>query len=127
MVFFFSFFEFQFLFLIALFDYVLVLISMLNNPPDNWHFTVDPPPPPKKKGCFLGRGSEFWDKIVNFGFYDIKKFLAQIWDKPNLPATFRPIFGHFRPICAFWNPKIFKNGNFYVIFRTFYVQNSILV
>ena len=30
----------------------IFLECMLNNPPDNWHFTVDPPPFPKK-GCFF--------------------------------------------------------------------------
>ena len=70
------------------------------------------PPPPKKKKkqkkkrVFLGGGAEFWDKIVKFWFYDIKKFLARIWNRLDLPATFRPISGHFRPIFAFWNPKI---------------------
>ena len=97
-------------------------IIMLNNPPYNWHFTVDPPPPPpNKKRCFffffLGGGgrSEFWDKIVNFWFYDIKKFLARIWDR----QTFRPRFGHFRPIFAFWNKKICKNWLFLRNFKDF--------
>ena len=92
---------------------------MLNNPPDNWYFTVDLSPPPQKRGVFFGGGSEFWDKIVNFGFYDIKKFLARIWDRPDLPATFRPIFGHFRPIFAFWNPKICKKWPFLRNFQDF--------
>ena len=55
---------------------------------------------------------EFWDKIVNFWFYDIKKFLARIWDRPDLPATFRPIFGQF---LHFKIQKFAKIGHFYVI------------
>ena len=51
-------------------------------------------------------GSEFWDKIVNFWFYDLKNFLVRIWDRPDLPARYRPISGHYRPIFGFWNQKI---------------------
>ena len=93
----------------------VLCFCMLNNPPDNWHFTVDPPPPQKKKkkkGVFWAGRSEFWDKIVNFWFYDIKKILTRIWDRPDLPATFRPIF-------AFWNPKICKNWLFLRNFKVF--------
>ena len=60
----------------------------------------------------MGGGSEFWDKIVNFWFYDIKKFLARILDRPDLSANFRPIF-------AFWNPKICKNWPFLRNFKDF--------
>ena len=74
-----------------------VRFYMLNNPPDNWHFT---------------EGSEFCDKIVNFGFYDIKKILARVWDRPDLPAT-------FRPIVSFWNPKNCKNWPFLRNFKDF--------
>ena len=88
-------------------------LGMLNNPPDNWHFTVDSPPP-KKKGVFFLGGSEFWDKIVNF------------WPEFEIDRTFRPRFGRF---LHFKIQKLANIGHYYVILpvRTFYVQNSILV
>ena len=52
-------------------------------------------PPPRIRPN--GR-SEFWNKIVHFGFYDLKKFLVEIWDRPDLPARYWPIPGHYRPI-----------------------------
>ena len=60
---------------------------------------VEPPPVLAKTGGGVG-GSEFWDKIINFGFYDLKKFWLGIWDGPDRSARYRPISGHFRPI--FW-------------------------
>ena len=46
-------------------------------------------------------GSEFWDQIVNFWFYDFKNFLVRIWDRPDLPGRYWTIPGHYRPICLF--------------------------
>ena len=102
-----KFFQANFIFSCFCFCFVAFVLCFFStrNYPDNEHFMVDPPPPPRVLAK-TGGGSEFWDKIVNFGFYDLKKILVRIWDRPDLPARYRPISGHYRPIFRFWNLKI---------------------
>ena len=95
---------------------------MLKNPPDNWHFTVDPPPPPpkkKKKGCFFwGGGRSFGIKSSIFCFMTYKKFSARIRDRPDLPATFSADFSTI--FCRFLHFEIQKFANidhYYVILK----------
>ena len=80
-------------------------------------------PPPKKKkkktGCFFfgGGGMFFWDKIMNFCPIGIKKILARILGRADLPATYRPISGRFRPQT---HNRNLKNMAFFGIFGKFW-------
>ena len=38
-----------------------------------------------------GGGSKFWDKIVNFWFYDLKKNFVEFW----IDQAFQPDIGQF--------------------------------
>ena len=70
-------------------------------------------PTPKKRVLFGGGGKTFVDKIVNFCPFEIKKILARLWDQSDLPATYRPNSGRFRPQIKIWN---LKNMGFFAIF-----------
>ena len=80
-----------------------------------WTCNLTPPPPKKKGPFFLGGGMFFWDKIINFRNWMIKKFSARLetWADciGHISADHRPksatnpqlkfqkygFFGHFRP------------------------------
>ena len=65
---------------------------------------------------FWGGGIFFWDKIMNFCPFSIKKSLGSILLRPDLPTTYRPKFVCFRPKIDF--SISFFCGNF-CIFRFF--------
>ena len=75
------------------------------------HYCHPTPLPPKTR--FVLGGKTFVDKIVNFCPFEIKKFLARLWDQSDLPATCRPNSGRFRPQIKIWN---LKNMGFFAIF-----------
>ena len=52
----------------------------------------------------------FWLKIMNFCPFVIKLILGGLWGWADLPATYRPISGRYRPNFEFWN---FKNLDFW--------------
>ena len=72
-------------------------------------------------------GGAFWDKITNFCPFVIKKILGRLGTWADLPATYRPISGRFRPQT---HNRNFKNMGFFAflrIFGDFFFQNDDLV